>query len=281
MKRPRQSLLTDEFKTAPPENVPVDTDEGGKFFVTLYNVKRIASIFDAIRDTSADCNLKFTSSGLDLFAFLADKTTAVALTLDQTIFAQYKCTADYLVTISLEVFAKKMTTMQRFKVDNLSITSDSSGDLIMKGIQGMNVNEIAINSLSSTVPEFNMVDIKYKAYFSLSTEILNRYISNMPNTFEICIKKGGLTFIGKEELARTQLSLKLDDSVIASIDPNYHQTFSKQYLQPLLKSCKLFPMVTLGLENDNPLFARFEICQQATVGNSSVVDLYFSSRLED
>ena len=281
MKRSRQVLLTDGFQTVVPdvvENRPSE-DVGTNFYMTLHNVKRIAAIFESIRD-DVETNIKFTPTGMDVFAFLADKTTAIAITIDQSIFAQYKCTTDYMVTVNLGIFAKKLNILQKFRCDSVSITSDVSGDLIMRGIQGRNNNQISINSLSSTLPEFNTADIKYKSYFSISTEILNRYITNMPNVFELKVSKGGLTFIGKEELSKTELNFKLDEAVLNSIDGSYNQTFSKQYLQPLLKLCKLFPTVTLGLDNDNPLFARFEICQKLDVA-SSVVDLYFSSRIQD
>jgi len=280
MKRSRQVLLTDGFKTAAPETVPMDDASiGTGFFVTLYNIKRIASIFDSIRD-DVDFNMKFTPTGMDVFTFLSDKTTAISLTLDQSIFAQYKCTADQLLTLNLNIFAKKLTVLQKFRCDHITLTSDITGDLIMRGVQGRNNNEISINSLSSTLPEFNMVDIKYKSYFAIKTETLSRYISNMSNVFEMKVSKGGLTFIGKEELSKTELNFKLDEAVLSSIDVNYSQVFSKQYLQPLMKLCKLFPTVTLGLDNDNPLFARFEICQKPN-NASSVIDLYFSSRIED
>lgn len=253
-------------------------------------VKKIVQVFDAIKD-NVDCNVQYSASGLYIFSLYYDKTVCIVTNIGKSLFSEYTCSdTPVLATYNLNVLAKKMTVLQKFKPEKL-VFSNQGADLVIKGEStGKAPSEISVSALSSSVEELDVNSFTYSIYINIPSSDLAQVIESMPLLFLVKMdcENRCLRFIGEEDQSSISLSINFPADVVARIRQvaemrNFQASFLKSYLQPISKGSKLSSQAVLSFTDGAPLFVRFIIQQSLDLQNCNDTDvtMYFASRYDD
>lgn len=282
--RPTKLVKTTEVK----ESRPFDPKKDA-FKMTTHMVKIISQISDCFKD-NVMANLQFDSLGINIFSLHHARTVCVSTHLGRDLFSDFNCEKEVFVSLNLMVFAKKISNLQKFKVQNLTFQNQNE-DLVLTGQTDSEPAAcIRLKSLTSDVEELDLSDFDYDVPIRLLSAEFSKQIDCMPPTFSIHMDVGceQLVFSGNEDHSVTTLPMRLDKNIIEKIKKfpdvmNYHATFIKANLSAILKGSKLSEYVVVAFSLDSPLFVRYIINESADLNpdNNSRVSMYFSPKLND
>ena len=285
-------ILNDDFshtKLTTPTSVREFVTTSDSFKLTTQMTKKTVDVFDLFKD-NVDCNIKISKSGLDMFALFYDKTVYITIRLGKTVFSEVECPTNVMYCVNLNVFAKKISTLNRFKPRRLVFGNEGT-DLMVTGYPDAQApGKIVINSLASLVEELNTDMFQYDVVVRTSSEDLARVVDAMPSVFNLSVDtdEKALVFNGSDDLSSIFLALRLSDEVVDTIKQNpdmqnYKASFLKTNLTPLIRASKLSLFVFLGLSKKCPLFATYTITESCDLNpnHDSRVHMYFSPKTDE
>ena len=259
------------------------------FYIATQMVRRLVSIFEIMKE-EVDCNLKVSNDGLDMFTLYSDKTVAIFVHFDRDIFSEFdvRGEAPVVMCLNLSVLAKKLTVLQKFKPQKISLSiCDHKLNLAGYNDEG-NCGTVSLDSISTLIDDLDTENFQYQVLIALSSARLQKSLDCMPAIFSIHMDctNNNIRFEGKEEMSKTTLCIPLGGDVIDEVKKHpsiasYSGVFHKLYLAPLIKSCKLSKYVTIGLHQEAPLFCRITIVDSIGTEDDSSVSMYFAPRFGD
>jgi proliferating cell nuclear antigen PCNA len=264
--------------------------EYDSFCMSTHMVKVVSQVADCIKDNVA-ANFKFDSEGISIFAFYHSQTVCINVQMGKDFFDEkFSCDKQIFICLNLSTYAKKISMLQKCKVDKISFTNKDE-DLMLFGQKEQDPTaEIALKSLNSDIEEIDLSDIDYKITIRLQSSEFSRLIDCMPANFTICFDSinGHLVFQSDEDLSRTKLPLRLEPEVVREIQKheslkNYKQSFIKANMTYITKGAKLSEHVRVGFSQKQPLFVQYVISESSDLNpsNDSIVNMYFSPKVSD
>lgn len=264
----------------------VDKD---RFHISTHMVKMFSYILDCMKDKVVGM-IRFGPGGMNIFALYSSRTVCVSTSIGKELFSTFECSNDVHMSVDLQVFAKKLNGMQRFKIEKLTFKNFHDELLVTGESENQSPSEIQIRSL---IPEFEELDVEsvsYKVSICVRTSELIRHIDYMPPLFSISIEDNcsHIVFTGKEIQCTTRSKMYLEPEIQEEVRKypavkNYSGTFIKSNLSPIVRGSKLSEHVLISLSDGMPLFVRYMLNEKAggDRSNESYVSMYFSPRLEE
>lgn len=259
------------------------------FSMTTQMVKRVGLVFETFKD-NVECNIQFGTNGITVFALYYDKTVCICTHLGKDLFSEFSCEKETLSCVNLNVFAKRLSTLQRFKPQKLTFSNEDQNLIITgypeKGPSG----KVIISSLTSVLEELDPSSFEYDVHIRVLSSDFAKRIDAMPPTFILRMDcdSNHLVFEGVEDLSSIVLRLEIDVEIVKEIEKfndvaNYRASFMKSYLQPIIKGAKLSTYAIISFRRDSPLFVRYIINESSDMNpeNNSKISMYFSSKFDD
>jgi hypothetical protein len=265
-----------------------DPKEDG-FFMSTQMVKRVCSVFDIFKD-NVECNIQFSENGINVFALYYDKTVCICTHLGRDLFSEFSCNKEVVSCVNLNVFAKKLSTLQLFKPQKITF-SNRDHNLIITGYpENAAKGEALINSLSSSLEELDVTNYEYDVNIRVLSSEFAKMINAMPASFTLsmdCAAKQ-LVFEGKEDQSSILLRLDVDPDIVHEIEKyedvaNYKACFLSTYLQPIVKGSKMCTYAIIAFRRETPLFVRYIINESSDLNpeNNSKISMYFASKFDE
>jgi len=258
--------------------------------LSTQNVKKITQLFGLITD-NVECNIKYSPTGMDVFAMYFDKTVCIRMRLGRDMFSDYACSSTPVVsTYNLGVLAKKLSVLNKFKPERFTWKNKGTNLVISAFSTKRPKSEVEIHSLSVGIEELDLSSFKYDILIEVPTQDLYHILESMPLVFQIKVNvtDSCITFSGDEDHSKISMSIPLPAEVNHEVKNHpevsqYQASFLRTYLSPLIKSAKISNNVVLGFRDGTPLFTRF-IIQQSTdhvLQDDTDICMYFASRYTD
>lgn len=279
------------MQTRPLDTIEYNEDRDGFFLVTEMTkyINTIYSLFDLWK-SNVEANVHITTEGMKLFTYYSDKTVVLSATLGIDLFSEYKCEREITFCVNLAVFAKNISTLQKFKPQKLTFSDADMALKVMGYPENAAPGEVVISSLPDALEELNTDVFNYDVFIRVSAQEFGKYVDSMPAVFSLrmdCDKKC-LTFEGKDTQSRICLRLKIDDDIISEIlgfpnVVNYKAVFLKSCLTPIVKSTKLSDFAIIAFDSSHPLFVRYNLHESADMKpeNNSQVSMYFAPKFDN
>jgi hypothetical protein len=257
------------------------------FRMALYNAKILNTVAECLRDNVLG-NFQFDSHGASVHSLHHLKTVFIHTTLGSALFSEFACDDKVRTSVNLSVFAKKLASMQKFKLQKLAMESDSDS-LVLKGYTEHKAPIVV--SMHAMEQEFEtddilhkMVDLDYPVTFRLLSTELAMHIELMPSYFTIYFdsRTDSLVFTGKEDHSATTVPMRLDREVASAIRQhpkvaNFKGTFDKSHLGAVGKGVKVSEYVVIGFQGEQPLHVRYVLGDMV---DGSSISMYFAPQIE-
>lgn len=292
-----EQLGIGDFETQPKKKIKTNElgisrafdPEQDAFKMTTHMIKIITQVFECSKDNVV-ANVKFDTTGVTIFALYHSKTVCINTHLGKDLFSKLVCEREVHTSLNLSVLAKKISNLQKFKIQTLTFESQGD-DLVLTGRPETGPQaKIHLKSLSSDVEELDLCDFKYSVPIRLSASEFAKRVECMPATFTIHMdtELGCLVFIGDEDHSTTTLTIELDAQVLEEVKKhpdvrNYRATFVKANISSITKGHRLSEYVVVAMSQDSPLFVRYVVNESSDLcpEHDSKVEMYFSPKLND
>lgn len=260
------------------------------FKMTTHMVKIISHVTECFKDNII-ANLKFNMNGIDIFGLYHSKTVCISTHLGKDLFTDFSCEKEVYTSLNLMVFSKKIASLQKFKIQQLTFETKNEDLMLIGHTDGEPPASIKLKSLTTECEELDLNGFSYDVLIRLQSSEFSKQIDCMPSggfTIHIDTKHGCLVFTGDDDHSTTELKMKLDKEVIDNIKlypavTNYRAAFVKANIGAITKGAKLSEFVIVGFSQDAPLFVRYVLNESSNLNpeHNSSVSMYFSPKLND
>lgn len=225
-----------------------------------------ASIFQNVRPFTEHLSITFSPSGIYLQTMDSSRISIIELTINKSWFDEYKCGADVVLGIPVNILFKIMNA--REKVQTIQIIYETAGTDTLS-IHFTSEDKTIFNKyfqcplLDIETETMQIPDIEYAAEFSLPSTMFGTLINQLKtfgDSLDIsCTEEQIELSANSQESGKMSVEVKIDDLSAFSINENEQLklSFSLIQLHNISMFHKLSKEVSLGLCDQYPMSVQY------------------------
>ena len=255
------------------------------FEIKFNEAKLVKGIFESISAIVAETKMVFAPEGISLNSIDDGRICLISLFLDSSDFDDYKCEISYELGLNIEDLVKilkrsggsdKITFKYKPETKKISILIKKEGS---KKSRQFSLQLIELGD-SGIKPEA-LESIEYSAQVQVPVSYLDEAIKDADIFSDTLIVKmsdeEGIIFKAEGQIGESECILEKDDDGVEDfkVESSGEGTFALDYLKNIIKIGSIADKVSLHLNSETPLKAKFNI-----MANSSF-SYYLAPRIEE
>jgi proliferating cell nuclear antigen len=227
----------------------------------------IRSLFDALKDTIHDVNLRFDPTGMRIVTMDNAKCALVHLKLHADAFEEYVCVGTHDIGINVANTFKLIRAAGGH--DSISFTYDQTsphelGISIQNFARNSSTN-FALKLIDLDADDIEMQDVDFDSIITMPSVYFQRIcrdMSDISDTMRIQNENGVITLGCEGDFASQKTIIGETESgmsITTTSEAKYDGEYSLKYLTAFCKSSNLCPSVEIYLRENYPLVLRYGV----------------------
>jgi proliferating cell nuclear antigen len=239
------------------------------FKVKTIQSKAIKILIESLKDLLYEVNFIFSKEGITMNASNTSNTATICMNLEADKFNEYYCKQTKKIGISMKSLYNHIKNMSDDETLTFFYENDSKLGIRFENSKDNSVSEYKL--ILMEIPDsdqFDMPDFDFSIVSTIPTVKFHKIIKDLNvvhDIIEIRSVNGAMSFSGKGEQSQGQIVLlegtKDENLKFKQKKENtiYQSRFNLKNMMILSKCTTLCSNIELYLENDTPLFIKYQI----------------------
>lgn len=225
---------------------------------------------DALKDLIKEAVWDVSAQGLSLQSMDSSHVSLVQVTLRTEGFETFRCDKNLALGVNMDTMTKLMKCAAND--DAITLKSEDNGDLlslVFESKNGDKTSEFEMKLMDLDMEQLGIPDQEYSCTIKMPSAEFTRIckdLSNIGESVNITVTKGGVTFAAKGDIGNAKINLTQssnvddeDDGVFIDMQEAVSLNFALRYLNFFTKAAPLSPKVILSLSPEVPLVVEYDI----------------------
>jgi len=225
---------------------------------------------DALKDLIKEAVWDVSSQGLSLQSMDSSHVSLVQVTLRTEGFETFRCDKNLALGVNMDTMGKLMKCAS--SDDAITLKSEDNGDLlglVFEAKGGDKTAEFEMKLMDLDMEQLGIPEQEYSCTVKMPSGEFMRIckdLSNIGESVNICVTKGGVTFSAKGDIGNAKINLTQsnnvddeNDAVTIDIQEAVNLNFALRYLNFFTKATPLSKRVILSLSPEVPLVVEYDI----------------------
>lgn len=251
-----------------------DTNEFKDYDLYLSTVSAgtIRSLFEALKETLNDTNIKFDQSGLKIMSMDGAKIALVHLMLDANKFEKFYCKTPMFIGVNMLSFFKLLKTIGNNDTVAFYIKSRDTNNLgiVISNKDKSFKSDIKLKLLDLDNIVLKIPDVTYDSVITMPCVDFQKYCRDLlfiSDVVTISSQDNTFTMFAKGDFAEQEITIgeTTNGLVMSKNDNKVSGQFPLKYLNLFCKSSNLCSNVKLFLKDKFPLIIIFDVANLGSI----------------
>merc|ERR1712168_876467 len=231
----------------------------GMFEARLEKGDILKKTMDALKDLIKEAVWDVSGQGLSLQSMDSSHVSLVQVTLRTEGFETFRCDKNLALGVNMDTMGKLMKCAAND--DAITLRSEDNGDLlglVFESKSGDKSSEFEMKLMDLDIEQLGMPSQEFAR--------ICKDLSNIGESVQITVTKGGVTFSAKGDIGNAKINLtqggnvdKEEESIVIDMQEAVNLTFALRYLNFFTKATPLSSQVILSLSPEVPLVVEYDI----------------------